>query len=109
LAIALDDVDLASSAVGKQGDLPGALIPAHHCWATVEGFDKDDCLVGGHAKAIGKCFVGECFAPLLKNGSPLFCQVINQVIGAKRLGRVGKDHWSSACWWGCSGSWGRVL
>ncbi len=22
---------------------------------------------------------------------------------------VGKDHWSSTCWWGCSGSWGHVL
>jgi hypothetical protein len=33
---------------------------------------------------------------------------INQVIGTQRLGRVGKDHGSSACWWGCSGSWGRI-
>jgi hypothetical protein len=39
----------------------------------------------------------------------LFFRVINQVIGAHRLGHVGKDHGGSACWWGCSGSWGSVL
>ncbi len=45
MAIALDDVNLASGAVGKQGDLPGALVPAHCCGTTVERFDKDDGLV----------------------------------------------------------------
>jgi hypothetical protein len=68
LAIALDDVDLMSGAVGKQGDLPGALVPAHHCGGTVECLNEDDGLVGGHGKAIGKCLVVECLAPLLEYG-----------------------------------------
>jgi hypothetical protein len=66
LAIALDDVDLTSSAVGKHGDLPGALVPAHCHGRTVEHFNKDDCLVRGHGKAIGKGLAVKCFAPLLK-------------------------------------------
>jgi hypothetical protein len=57
LAIALDDVNLASSAVAKRGDLPGALVPAHRRGTTVEHFDEDDGLVGGHGKAISECLV----------------------------------------------------
>ncbi len=68
LAVALDDVDLTSSAVGECGDLPRALVPAHRSSATVESLDKDDGLVGGHGKAIGESLVVECFAPLLENG-----------------------------------------
>jgi hypothetical protein len=68
LAIALYDVKWTSSALGKSGDLPCALVPAHHSGTMMEGFDKDDGLVGGHGKAIGKCLVIKCFAPLLKNG-----------------------------------------
>jgi hypothetical protein len=67
LAVALDDVDLTSGAGGKCSDLSGALVPAHHCSATVECLNKYDSLVGGHGKAIDKCLVIQCFAPLLKN------------------------------------------
>ncbi len=68
LAVALDDVDLTSGAVGEHGDLPCALVPAHRSSASAESLDKDDGFVGGHGKAIGKCLVVECFAPLLENG-----------------------------------------
>ncbi len=68
LAIALDNVNLTSSAVGECGDLPRALFPAHCSSAMVESLNKDDGLVGVHGKAISKCLVIECFAPLLKNG-----------------------------------------
>jgi hypothetical protein len=68
LAVSLDDVNLASNAVGECGDLPCALAPAHCSGGMVESFNKDDSLVGGHGKAMGKCLVVECFAPLLKNG-----------------------------------------
>jgi hypothetical protein len=68
LAVALDDVNLTSDAVGERGDLPGALVPAHCCCAMVERLNEDDSVVGGNSKAIGKCLVVECFAPLLKNG-----------------------------------------
>ncbi len=67
LTIALNDVDLTSSAVGERGDLPRALVPAHRSSAIVESLDKDDGLVRVHGKAIGKCLAIECFAPLLKN------------------------------------------
>jgi hypothetical protein len=67
LAVALDDVNLKSGAVGEHGDLPCTLIPAHRCGTMEEGLNKDDGLVGGHGKAIGKCLglVVNCFAPLL--------------------------------------------
>ncbi len=68
LTIALDDVNLRSSAVGERSDLPRALIPAHRSGARVEGLDKSEGLAGGHGKATGKCLVIECFASLLKNG-----------------------------------------
>ncbi len=68
LAVALNDVDLMSSAVGERGDLPCALVPAHCSGAMVQNLDEDDHLVRGHGKAIGKCLDVECFAPLLKNG-----------------------------------------
>ncbi len=68
LAITFDDVDLATSAVGKQGNLHCALVPAHRCGMMVERFNEDDGLVGGHGKAIGKCLVIKWFASLLKNG-----------------------------------------
>jgi hypothetical protein len=68
LAVAFDDVNLTSSAVGERGDLPCALIPAHCSGTTVESFNNDDSLVGGHGKPIGKCRLVKCFAPLLKNG-----------------------------------------
>ncbi len=68
LAIALDDVDLASGAVGKQADLPGTLVPAHRHGKTVERFHKDYGLVGGHGEAIGECLVIKWFSSLLKNG-----------------------------------------
>jgi hypothetical protein len=80
LAIALYDVDLTSSAIGKSGNLPCALIPAHCSGATVEGFDKDDCLVGGHSEAIGKCLVVKCFAPFAQKW-PTF------VLSNSQLGR----------------------
>ncbi len=68
LAVALDDVDLMSSAVGEHGDLSCALVPANCSGMMVESLNKDDGLVRGHGKAIGKCHVVKCFAPLLKNG-----------------------------------------
>ncbi len=67
LAITFDDVDLATGTVGKQGSLHCALVPAHRRGMTVERFDKDDGLVGGHGKAVGKCLVIEWFASLLEN------------------------------------------
>jgi hypothetical protein len=68
LVVALDDVNLTSSAVGERGDLPRALVSAHRSSAMVEGLNKGDGLVGGYGKAIIKCLVVECFAPLLENG-----------------------------------------
>jgi hypothetical protein len=69
LAAAFNDDDLTSSAVGNHGVLPCALISAHGSGTMmVESFNKYDGLVGGHGKAIGKCLIVECFAPLLQNG-----------------------------------------
>jgi hypothetical protein len=68
LAVAFDDVNLTSSTVDERGDLPCALILAHCSGVMVESINKDDGLVGGHGKAIGKCLVVKCFTPLLKNG-----------------------------------------
>jgi hypothetical protein len=68
LAITFDDVDLATSAVGKRGNLHCALVLAHRRGTTVERFNKDDDLVRGYGKAIGKCLVIEWYASLLKNG-----------------------------------------
>jgi hypothetical protein len=65
LAITFDDVDLATGAVGKQGNLHCTLVRAHHCGTMV---DKDDSLVRGHGKAVGECLVIEWFASFLKNG-----------------------------------------
>ncbi len=72
LAIALYDVDWMSGAVGESGDLPCALVPANHSGMTVEGFDKDDGLVGGPCKAI----VMPCcpLHPCSKLADPLFVQ-----------------------------------
>ncbi len=67
-----DDVDLATGAVGKWGNLQCALVPSHRRGTRVEHFDEDDGLVGGHGKAVGKCFVIEWFASLLENGWPSF-------------------------------------
>ena len=72
LAITFDDVDLAAGAIGKRDNLHGALVPAHCCGTTVECFDKDDGLIGGHGKAVGKCLVIKWFASLLKIVDPLF-------------------------------------
>ncbi len=72
-AITFDDVDLVTDAVGKQGNLHCALVPAHRHGMMVERINKDDGLVGGHGKAVSKCLVIEWFAYLLKNGRPLFC------------------------------------
>jgi hypothetical protein len=55
LAVALDDVDLTSGAVGKRDDLPGTLVSAHHHGVTVECLNEDDGLVRGHGKAIVIC------------------------------------------------------
>ncbi len=68
LAITFVDVDLATGAVGKRGNLHGALVPAHRRGTTVEHCDEDDGLVGGHGKAVGECLVIEWFASLLENG-----------------------------------------
>ncbi len=68
LAITFDDVNLATGAGGKQGNLHCALVPVHHRGMTVERFNKDDGLVGGHGKAVGKCLVIKWFASLLENG-----------------------------------------
>jgi len=68
LAITFDDVNLATGAVGKRGNLHCALVPAHRCGVMVECFDEDDGLVGGHGKAIGECLVIKWFASLLANG-----------------------------------------
>jgi hypothetical protein len=76
LAIALYDINRASGTVDKSGDLPCALIPAHHGGARVEVLNKGDGLVVGHCKAIGKCLIVKCFAPLLKNGLPSFFQMV---------------------------------
>jgi hypothetical protein len=67
LAITFDDVNLATSAVGKQGNLHGTLVQAHCCGTMVVCFNKDDGLVGGHGETVGKCLVIEWFASLLKN------------------------------------------
>ncbi len=69
---ALDDVNLTSSAVGERGDLPCTFVLAHHSNTRVESLNKDDGLVGGHGKAISKCLVIECFAPLLEMADSLF-------------------------------------
>ncbi len=68
LAINFDDVDLATGAVGKGGNLHCALVPAHRSGKMVERFDENDCLVEGHGKAANKCLVIEWFVSLLKNG-----------------------------------------
>ncbi len=44
------------------------MVPAHRRRTMVERFDKDEGLVGGHGKAVGKCLVIEWFASLLENG-----------------------------------------
>jgi hypothetical protein len=72
LAIALNIVDLTSSAIGECDNLPPALVPAHCSGAMVESPDEDDGLVRGHGKAIGKFLAIKCFAPLLKNWLTLF-------------------------------------
>ncbi len=67
-AITFDDVDLATGAVGNQGNLHCAIVPALCRGMAVECFDEDDGLLGGHGEAVGKCLVIEWFASLLKNG-----------------------------------------
>jgi hypothetical protein len=68
LAITYDDVNLATSAVGKQGNFHCALVPAHRSGRMVERFGKNDNLVEGHVEAIGECLVIKWFASLLENG-----------------------------------------
>jgi hypothetical protein len=65
LPIALDEIYLNSSAVGKGSDLLGALVLSHHNGAMRKGFDKDHHLVGSHPKVIGNFFVIKCFPSLL--------------------------------------------
>ncbi len=68
LTITFDDVDLATVAVAKRGNLHCTLVPAHRHGTTVERFDEDYGLVGGYGKAVGECLVIKWFASLLKNG-----------------------------------------
>jgi hypothetical protein len=72
LTIALDCVHRFSFVVGEGCDSLGALIPVHCNSATVESFNKDDGLVGGHKESIGECLVVKCLAPLIKMADPLF-------------------------------------
>jgi hypothetical protein len=72
LTIALDYVHRFSFVVGEGCDSLGALIPVHCNSATVESFNKDDGLVGGHKESIGECLVVKCLAPLIKMADPLF-------------------------------------
>ncbi len=71
-AIALTDVGWMSGAVGESGDLPCALVPAHCSGAMVEGFDEDDCLVGGHAKPLVSVLLLSALHPCSKMADPLF-------------------------------------
>ncbi len=71
LTIALDYVHRFSFVVGEGCDSLGALTPVHCNSATVESFNKDDGLVGGHKESIGECLVVKCLAPLIKMADPL--------------------------------------
>jgi hypothetical protein len=66
LPVALDEVYQSSTTVGKGSDLLGAFFLSHHNGTIREGIYKDYHLVGSHPKAIGKCFVVECLASLLR-------------------------------------------
>jgi hypothetical protein len=72
LAIALDDINLSSNAVGKCGDLPGALVPAYCSSATVESLDKNDSLVEVMAKPFVSALSLSALHPCSKMGDPLF-------------------------------------
>ncbi len=59
LAIAFDDVDGYTRAVGEGGDFFGALVPTHCSGVTEEGLDEYDGLICGHVETVGKCLVLE--------------------------------------------------
>jgi hypothetical protein len=67
-AITFDDVNLATGAVGKQGNLHGALVLGYCRGTMVERFNGNNGLVGSHGKATSERLVIEWFASLLKNG-----------------------------------------
>ncbi len=54
LAIAFDDVDGYTRAVGEAGDLFGALVPTHRSGATEEGLGEYDSLICGRVETVGK-------------------------------------------------------
>ncbi len=57
LAIAFDDVDGYTRAVGEGGDLLGALVSSHCSGEIEEGLGEDDGLTSCHVETIGKCLV----------------------------------------------------
>jgi hypothetical protein len=70
---------------------------------------KKTVWLGVIAKPLVSALSSSALHPCTKMVDPRFCQVIDWVIGTKHLGHVSEDHWSSAFWWGCSGSWGSIL
>jgi hypothetical protein len=109
LAIAFDDVDGYTRAVGEGGDLFGALVPTHRGGATEEGLGEDDGLICSHVETVSKCLVIEWCNSLLVDILPSFRQIIDQIFGAQRLGRVCENYLRGGGSWGCLGRWGRVL
>ncbi len=77
LTITLDDVNRPAGTVAESGDLLSALVLAHFGGVMTEGLNVDDSLVRSHGKTIGESLVVECFAPLVKNGQPTFCQGVD--------------------------------
>jgi hypothetical protein len=57
LAIAFDDVNVYTRAVGEDGDLLGALVLSHCSGAIEDGLGEDDGLTSGHVETIGKSHV----------------------------------------------------
>ncbi len=65
LPVALNEIYLSSTAVGKGSDFLGALVPSHCSGAMRDCFDEDHRLVSSHPKTASKSFVVKCLASLL--------------------------------------------
>ncbi len=74
MTVALDDVDLTSSAVGECGNLPCALIPAHCSDTTVEGFNKVTVWFGVMAKPLVSVLLLSALHPCSKMADTLFVE-----------------------------------
>ena len=104
LAIIFADVDVDSITIGEGCDSLGAGRPAHQLGLASEGLNKENSLGRCHVEPVGRCLVIECFALLFVDVLTQFLLIIDYIVDAQCLGKIGKNYLRSR-----SNSWGCIL